>query len=194
MPTTLSYIFVILYCIFTKQIKPKDVLKKELTEISGENLYTTWIVFEVHIFEGWIASSIIFMLYTYYFKFMGIWKKNEEKMNLDKIWDMKNSRDLLHYLKFEVDNFNLSTSMIFTNVIMIVKYNEKENDINFGKDHYYLSNAVRLLMTIASIVHFSRPYDDVCGIDWKKIWVPFLILLVSMFVTLVAIVKKEDLF
>ena len=118
----MSYIFVILYCIFTKQIKTKEELKEEITEFSEENLYATWIIFEIQIFTGWIVSTILFMIFAYFTKFMGIWKKNEEKMSLDKIWDMKNSRDILHYLKFEVDNFNLSISLVCTNLIMIVKY------------------------------------------------------------------------
>lgn len=38
------------------------------------------------------------------------------------------------------------------------------------------------------------PNDDVCGIGWKKIWLPFLILLISMYSFLMVSVDYNDLY
>ena len=160
-----------------------------MKDINVYNLYTTWIIFEIQIFSGWIASSILFMLYTYFFKFMGIWKFYEEKMCLDKVWDMKNSRDILHYLKFEVDNFNLSISVICTNLILYYRYNHTD----FGSKHYLLTNGIRVLIAVGVIFHFSRLNNDVCGIHWMIVWFPFLIVLLVMYSTLIIIVDGIDI-
>ena len=55
----------------------------------------------------WLVSCAIFIAFFNLFKCKSKFKKLEEDLRLQTIWNTKNSMDFLHYMQFEHENFNL---------------------------------------------------------------------------------------
>ena len=50
---------------------------------------------------------MIFLIFVYFTKFNSNWKQLDERLNIEDVWDSKNSKDILHFFKFENDVFSV---------------------------------------------------------------------------------------
>lgn len=50
---------------------------------------------------------MIFLIFVYFTKFNSNWKELDERLAIEDVWDSKNSKDILHYFKFENDVFSV---------------------------------------------------------------------------------------
>ena len=105
-PINLFYLTTMMYAIYKNRIDCK--YNSELEEY----LYEIWIAYEIKIFFYWLQSSMIFLLFVYLTKFNSNWKELDEKLAIEDVWDSKNSKDILHYLKFENDAFSVICSFM----------------------------------------------------------------------------------
>jgi len=85
----------------------KDKLDQESPSRSQDDIITGWFRYEVDIFFSWICTSIMFLLYSFFFKVLSKIKSNKDKLGIGNIWNTKNSKDYLHYHKYEINTFNL---------------------------------------------------------------------------------------
>ena len=94
------YLSVILY----------NIWKRKLMDFAGdspheqkycETLVAGWLRFEIRIFMGWLVSCAIFLAMFNVLKCRSKFKKYEEDLNLETLWNRKNSMDYLHYMSFE---------------------------------------------------------------------------------------------
>lgn len=113
-PVNILYLTTIMYCMY------RDRLVCNYSHDFETYFLELWIELEVKLFFDWIASSAMFMFYSYFSKFKSIWKLYDEKLAIDNVWESKNSRDILHYLKFENDIFCILSCGIFMAVYSIV--------------------------------------------------------------------------
>ena len=100
-PINLFYLTTMIYCIYKNRIDCR--YSDELEEY----VYEIWIQFEIQIFFSWLYSTMIFLIFVYFTKFNSNWKQLDERLNIEDVWDSKNSKDILHFFKFENDVFSV---------------------------------------------------------------------------------------
>ena len=113
-PVNILYLTTIMYCMY------RDRLVCHYSHTFEEYFLELWIELEVKLFFDWIASSAFFMFFAYFSKFKSIWKLYDEKLAIDNVWESKNSRDILHYLKYENDIFCILSTGMFMAIYSIM--------------------------------------------------------------------------
>ena len=143
------YISIIIYCIF------KDRLVEDDYTVSVTNdRVQQWILFEIGTFFGWIFASVLFLQFIYWSKFTSVWKKNQQRVNLDYIWNHKNTRDVAHYMKFEHDLFCLINSDICLHIFTIIIFKDEFTRLR-DYLHYALIITFRLIMLWGTHRHLT---------------------------------------
>ena len=140
---------------------------------------------ETQYFFCWIGSSIMFLLFIYLTKFKSYCKKNEESMNMDTIWQMKNSCDILAYYFDEMCVFNIAVARIVFNSINLCLYVKLDatDKIN-GVIPLNILSTIRLFMLFGYLYHVSSP-----SISFRKSWSGcccwyfYFVFIISLYVT-----------
>ena len=114
-PINLFYLTTLIYCIF------KNNLKCKYSDDIEDYIYEVWIKYEITIFFCWIKSSMVFLFFVYISKFKSHMKDLEEALAIEDVWDSKNSKDILHYFKFESDFFSLCICFLINDLDTIYK-------------------------------------------------------------------------
>ena len=100
-PINLFYLTTLIYCIYKNRLTCKYDEDIEIFK------YEVWIEYEISTFFCWILSSMIFLFFVYITKFNSNMKEVDETLAIEDVWDSKNSKDALHYFKFESDFLSL---------------------------------------------------------------------------------------
>lgn len=98
-PINVFYLGTMVYCIYKNRIQCKYTAEMEFYT------YEIWMRYEIKVFFCWIYSSMTFLIFVYITKFNSNWKELDERLAIEDVWDSKNSKDILHYFKFENDVF-----------------------------------------------------------------------------------------
>jgi len=140
-----------------------------------------WIVYELEFFLWWIFSSIIFLFFIHTTKFLSIWQQNEQKMNLDSIWRMKDSTDALEYFEFEVEGFNLCMAFLMNSFYFIYKSVTEINLSFFDTMPCMLINCIRCLLLIGFIKHIGSINKEILGYPEKTFWTVYFSIILAMY-------------
>ena len=147
---------------------------------------------EVQLFFSWIASTMVFIAFCYLFRFNSVYKQQQTKAKTDSIWQSKKAKDFLHYLKFELDLFNILAFTIFYHASTFLYFHTSltgEWDWIFGGFVLLL----RFLMLAAFIRVVTVLEDNICGIKWYVAWSLFFgFVAVSYTIVGVEFVKHYD--
>ena len=124
---------------------------------------------------------MVFMQFLYWSKFTSVWKKNSEKYRLDKIWEHKNTRDIVHYLKFEHDLFCLIGSDIILHIRTLILFRDSFTGF-MEYVHYLLIIGFKMIMLMATYRHLTTQNDCFHGIPWTIFWPSVLGVLVFCYI------------
>ena len=140
MPINVFYLTTLIYCIY------KDRLNCKYSQDLEEFRYEMWIKYEIDTFFCWIYSTMIFLLFVYITKFNSNSKELDESLAIQDIWEGKNSKDILHYFKFESDFFSLCFGFLILDIIQIKNLYIDTETINnfFENESMYLTYFVVL--------------------------------------------------
>ena len=171
-PVNILYLTTIMYCMY------RDRLVCHYSHDFREYFLELWIQLEVNMFFEWIISSAIFLFFTYYSKFRSIWKLYDEKLAIDNIWESKNSRDILHYLKYENDIFCILSCGILNDAYTMIMYYQQEQKYDPEMTNYLGLILIRVLMVVQFVRHVSaknnKEYSTIFNIC--RTWIMFLMI------------------
>ena len=110
-PINLLYLTLLFYSIYKSRLDCKYDDQKLY-----EYVVEVWLEFEIRIFFCWIFSSMLFLFFVYFTKFNSNWKELDERLAIEDMWESKNSKDILHYFKFENDVFSVIISFMLSDI------------------------------------------------------------------------------
>jgi hypothetical protein len=168
---TLMYTCIIIYCIFQdKLVDYPDDKKWKYVE--------AWLEYEVRIYFSWILANCIFLIYARLFKFQSKWKRTEENLNIQTIWEKKNSMDFLHHLEDEASNFSLILS-----ALLIDLKNEFAFDRQLLVEKYLLHALVAVrAMLIFGFMHNIQFSAKAQGKFWRAFYALTFLIYISYIV------------
>ena len=166
------YILGITCCIFCNRFSKGD------DDVKCDNYKEAWLRYEINFMFAWIFSCAIFMLYCNLIGFESYVRKQQEKLNLQTLWQRKNSQDYLHYLKLEANSCNLIFAPMLLNIYELIWHNHDAGDISG------INFPVSLVMFSGS--RFFMLYGFIMVAGSNKAGKTFIIIIYGLFVSFYA--------